>query len=208
MDFDVASKRQQRGILTGVLLGRSFRRQGNFIVEHRNPEPAYIAFKRSLLAQITGRPVALRQWQTRQGHQMLQLHPRQIPLSRVLVQRLYRGDRKWVGSQFLMSLTRPGLALWVMDRGSRRFRREPKTGQIKGVELFLNTLTSKVESEAIAAYFRDIWQVHWGFVRFHQYYRLRLGSQASRQFFQLLEPDLHPALKPLLDPSDHKTATT
>ncbi|MEM8639209.1 MAG: DNA endonuclease [Cyanobacteria bacterium P01_G01_bin.54] len=208
MDFAVASKRQQRGILTGMLLGRSFRRQGNFIVEHRNPEPAYIAFKRSLLTQLTGQPVALRQWQTRKGEQMLQLHPRQIPLSRILVQRLYRGAHKQIQRQFLTGLTRPGLAIWFMDRGSRHVRREPKTGQIKGVDLFLNTRTAEAESEAIAAYFREIWQVYWGFVRFGQRYRLRLGSQASRQFFQLIEPDLHPALKPLLDPSDHRTATT
>ncbi|NEO88171.1 MAG: DNA endonuclease [Spirulina sp. SIO3F2] len=207
MDFEVSSKRQQRGILTGLLLGRSFRRQSNFGIEHQNPELEYIAFKRSLLAQVTGRAVALRQWQTRNGHQMIQLLPTQIPLSRVLVQRLYRGNHKVIRTTLLTGLTPPGLALWFMDRGSRHYIHQRKTQTIKGVELYLNTLTPQAESETIAAYFRERWDIHWGLIRYHHRYRLRLGTQASRQFFELIAPYVLPSLKPLLDPSDNRTAT-
>lgn len=208
MDFEVSSKRQQRGILTGLLLGRSFRRQRNFGIEHRNPKPEYVALKRSLLGQITGQAVGQRQWQSRRGQHIVQLLPQQIPLSRVLVQRLYQGDRKLIRTNLLAGLTQPGLALWFMDRGTRHYVRQSATGTIKGVEFYLNTLTSKAESETIAAYFRETWAIHWGLTSYHHHYRLRLGTQASRQFFALIAPYLLPQLKPLLDPSDNRTATT
>jgi hypothetical protein len=206
MDFQVSSKQQQRGILTGMLLGRSFRNQGNFVVHHQNPDADYLAWKRSLLTHITGQTVDYRQWQTRQGQTIVQLHPKQIPLSRVLVQRLYQGDRQVIRPQFLRGLTLPGVALWFMERGARRYKRQD--GQIRAVELCLNTLTSKSESDAIADYFREQWDVHWGLSRFHQKYRLRLGTQAGQRFFEQLKPYLHPNLQPLLNPSNNRTATT
>lgn len=189
-----------------MLLGRSFRRQRNFGIEHRNPDMDYVRFKRSLLSKITRKSVGLRQWQTRKGEVKVQLLPQQTPLSRVLVQRLYRGDRKVIQRSFLDYLTLPGLALWFMDRGARRYKR--CQGKIKAVELLLNTLTSKAESEAIAIYFQQTWGIQWGLAKHHQHYRLRLGTQASQEFFVLVSPYLHPNLQPLLNPADNRTATT
>jgi hypothetical protein len=158
--------------------------------------------------------VGCRQWQTRQGAVITQLMPKLIPLSRVLVQRLYQGDRKVITAPFLAGLTLPGIALWFMDRGTRHYRR--RAGQITGVSLQLKTQTTEQETVAIATYFAQTWGITWGLVRdaapqgYRQRdrYALRLGAQASRDFFAQIAAYLPPTVLPLFDPSHNRTATT
>ena len=192
MDYHVSSKVEQRGILAGMLLGKARRNQNNFFIVHQPKHQAYILFKKNLLEQITHRPVAISEVTTRQGKSLIRLEPKLIPLTRVLVKKLFQGKDKQISSPFLNYLTPQGIALWFMDLGSQS--RKTKEGKIHALEFTLNTYLSKPENEKIVNYFSQVWGFKWGLSKGKQGYRLRMGTKEGKRFVSFLTPYIHPTM--------------
>ncbi|WP_254567435.1 LAGLIDADG endonuclease [Oscillatoria sp. HE19RPO] len=206
MDFNVASKVEQRGILVGMLLGQGKRNQNNFYISHRATQENYVLFKKQLLEQITQQPVSIRPRTTNRGEQLLCLEPKLIPLTRVLVKKLYCGGIKTVTTQFLNLLTPAGIALWFLDRGSKSFKK--RNGKIHALEVYLNTDLSEWENEIIIDYFSEIWGFKWGLSKTSDAYRLRMGTQEGKRFLAFITPYVPDSLRYKVQPSSNVTATT
>ncbi|MDY6782785.1 MAG: DNA endonuclease [Cyanobacteriota bacterium] len=206
MDYNVSSKKEQRGILAGMLLGAAKRKGNNFSVAHRNSQIDYLLFKKALLEEITRKPVCLREQKTLNGDRLLCANPKLIPLSRILVKKLYPGGVKTITRKFLNNLTPQGIAIWFMDKGGKSFKK--KDGRIHGLEITLNTHFSKEASEIIVAYFAEVWDIHWGLSRNQGKYRLRLGTRAGKNLLLFLKPYIHSSMLAKIETSYNKTAAT
>jgi hypothetical protein len=197
MDFNVSSKVEMRGVLSGMLLGDAGRCRNNLTIQHSTKQTEYALFKKELLERITGKAVNTRQWITKEGYGLIRIEPRLVPLSRVMVQRCYRGGIKSVSRKFLDYLTLQGIAIWYMDDGSKSFKR--RDGRIHAVEVTLNTYLSKEENEIIVSYFRERWDIQWGLNKSKDSYRLRMGTHEARKFFNLIEPFIIGSMKYKID---------
>jgi hypothetical protein len=206
MGFHVASKVAQRGVLVGMLLGQGKRNQNNFFIPHRATQETYVLFKQQLLEQITQQPVSIRRQPTHRGDELLRLEPKLIPLTRVLVQKLYCGDIKTVTPKFLNLLTPAGIAIWFLDRGSKSFKK--KDGKIHALDVYLNTKLSRVENEIIIDYFSEIWGFKWGLSKTSDAYRLRMGTQEGKRFLAFITPYIPDSLRHKVETSSNITATT
>jgi ribosomal protein L34 len=199
MDYHVSSKQEQRGILAGMLLGVAKKDQNNFLVKHPSSQAEYINFKAQLLELITRKLVHVRYQRTLQGKTQIVIQPRQIPLIRVMVQRLYHQSQKVITTQFLNYLTPQGIAIWYMDQGSKSYKK--KDNRIHGFEVRLNTQTSHSENEAIVNYFAEHWGFKWGLAKSQKGYCLRMGTQEGKRFFEFISPHIHPSLLNKIQPS-------
>ena len=206
MDFNVSSKVEQRGVLVGMLLGQGKRNQNNFYISHRATQENYVLFKKQLLEQITQQPVSIRPRTTNLGEQLLCLEPKLIPLTRVLVKKLYCGGIKTVTPKFLNLLTPAGIALWFLDRGSKSFKK--RNGKIHALEVYLNTNLSESENEIIIDYFSEIWGFKWGLSKTADAYRLRMGTQEGKRFLSFITPYVPDNLRHKVQTSSNVTATT
>ncbi|AFY84400.1 LAGLIDADG endonuclease [Oscillatoria acuminata] len=206
MDFNVASKVEQRGVLVGMLLGQGKRNQNNFYISHRATQENYVLFKKQLLEQITQQPVSIRPRTTNRGEQLLCLEPKLIPLTRVLVKKLYCGGIKTVTPKFLNLLTPAGIALWFLDRGSKSLKK--RQGKIHALEVYLNTNLSESENEIIIDYFSEIWGFKWGMSKTADAYRLRMGTQEGKRFLSFITPYVPDSLRYKVQTSSNVTATT
>jgi hypothetical protein len=124
MDYHVSSKVEKRGVLAGMLLGVAYKRQNNFYIQHSAHQEDYVLFKQQLLEQITGKPANLYSRYYKKGDHFLRLEPKLIPLSRVLLKKLYPGESKKITRDFLNLLTIPGIAIWFLDKGSQSFKKK------------------------------------------------------------------------------------
>ncbi|MCT7960690.1 DNA endonuclease [Laspinema sp. D1] len=206
MDFNVASKVEQRGVLVGMLLGQGKRNQNNFYISHRATQENYVLFKKQLLEQITQQPVSIRPRTTNRGEQLLCLEPKLIPLTRVLVKKLYCGGIKTVTAKFLNLLTPGGIAIWFLDRGSKSFKK--RNGKIHALEVYLNTNLSESENKIIIDYFSEMWGFKWGMSKTADAYRLRMGTQEGKRFLAFITPYVPDSLRYKVQPSSNVTATT
>lgn len=206
MDYNVSSKVEQRGILAGMLLGDSSRRQQNFFIQDTSKQEKYIFFKKELLEQITGKPVNIRKWQTQQGYNRIRIEPKLIPLTRVLIKKLYQAGSKTITRQFLNLLTPQGIAIWFMDDGSKSFKK--RQGKVCSVTLYLNTYISKEENESIVAYFQQVWGFKWGLSKDKTNYRLRMGTREGKRFITFISPYIHESMLYKVQTSLNVTATT
>lgn len=206
MDYNVSSQKEQRGILAGMLLGVARRSDRNFFIEHSQSQIAYLLFKKALLEEITRKPVSLRERKTRNGDRILRIEPKLIPLTRVLVKKLYPGNALTITRKFLDFLTPQGIAIWFMDKGAKSFKK--KAGKIHAVEITLNTYLSKETNEIIVAYFSDVWGMRWGLSKSRETYRLRLGTRAGKAFLAFLTPYIHPSMLEKIQTSYNTTAAT
>lgn len=206
MDYNVSSKKEQRGILAGMLLGVAKRRGDNFSIAHRPSQIGYLLFKKDLLEKITRKPVSLRELNTAKGDRILSVEPKLIPLSRVLVKKLYPGGVKTITRKFLNFLTPQGIAIWFMDKGGKSFKK--KAGRIHALEVTLNTHSSKEVNETIVAYFAEVWGINWGLSRNQGRYRLRLGTRAGKSVLSFLKPYIHSSMLSKIETSYNTTAAT
>lgn len=186
MDYNVSSKIEKRGIICGMLLGDAGRCRNNFYIAHSTKQTEYALFKRDLLELITNKQVNTRQWKTKYGYETIRIEPKLIPLTRVMVKKCYQNGVKSFSEKFLNYLTLQGIAIWFMDDGSKSFKRVGD--RIHAVEVTLNTYLSKGENEVIISYFKEKWNIQWGLNKSRNKYRLRMGTQESRKFFNLVEP--------------------
>lgn len=186
MDYNVSSKVEKRGVICGLLLGDAGRCRNNFYIAHSTKQIEYALFKKELLERITGKPVNTRQWITKDGYETIRIEPKLIPLTRVLVKKCYQNEDKPFSKNFLSYLTLQGLAIWFMDDGSKSFKRIGD--KIHGVEITLNTYLSKEGNEIIITYFKEKWNIQWGLNKSKNSYRLRMGTQEGRKYFNLIEP--------------------
>lgn len=193
MDFDVSSKVERRGILAGMLLGAARRRGPNFFLRFPVRLEAYARFQRALLEDITRKPVSLQETVGRNGKRFLCLAPKLVPLTRVMVERRYGGDRGWVTRPFLDYLTLQGLTIWFLDCGSRHFRKGAGD-RIRALELTLDAGVSQEENDRIAGYFEEVWGFRWGLARSGTRSWLRLGTREGKRFLQVLGPQFHDTL--------------
>lgn len=192
IDYHVLSKVEQRGILVGMLLGDGGRSKKNFFIQHSSKQEDYILFKKQVLEQITGRPVNVRRWNTKEGYSLIRIEPKLIPLTRILVKKLYKAGTKTITRKFLNLLTPQGIAIWFMDDGSKSFKR--KNGRIHALEVTLNTYISKEENEIIVSYFSEVWGFKWGLNKSKGCYRLRMGTQQGKSFFPFISPYIHESM--------------
>jgi len=199
MDYNVSSKQEQRGILTGMLLGVGRRDQCNFFIQHALQQRDYVLFKKDVLEVITRKPIQLQARKHLSGKPLLRIQPKQTPLIRVLVQRLYFGNEKVITRSFLNYLTPQGIAIWFMDKGSKSFKK--KDGEIHALEVALNTNTSREENELIIAYFLEVWGFRWGLSKGRKEYRLRMGTKEGKRFLDFLRPYVPPPMADKLDTS-------
>jgi len=206
MDYHVSSKPEQRGILTGMLLGVSRRNGNNFWIQHSDAQIEYVRFKQALLAQITRKGGAVSEKITPKGHRVWRIQPKQIPLTRVLIQQLYSGRDRAISHRFLNWLTPQGIAIWFLDCGSKSFKR--RNGRIHALEVYLNTHLSRKDNEIIVAYFAQVWGIHWGVIRHRNHYRLRLGTQAGKAFLAFLAPYVPPCMLAKIQTSSNTKAAT
>ncbi|MEM9541037.1 MAG: DNA endonuclease [Cyanobacteria bacterium P01_E01_bin.42] len=205
MDFHVSSKKEQRGILAGMLLGWGKKNGNNFFIQHSLSQEEYLLFKKALLERITRKKVSCDRKTLKTGRRIIRIEPKLIPLTRVSIERLYQEGRQKISRKFLDFLTLQGIAIWFMDKGSKSFKR--KGDRITALEIFLNTHTSRAESEIIIRYFAEIWDIHWGLSKVKDTYRLRLGTKAGKQFCKLIQPHIHPSMRHKIETSYNITAT-
>jgi hypothetical protein len=206
IDYHVLSKVEQRGILVGMLLGEGRRSQNNFFILNSSKLESYILYKKEVLETITRRPVSLQRVQGKEGEELIRIEPKLIPLTRVLVKKLYRGGTKTITRKFLNLLTPQGIAIWFIDRGSKSFKK--KNGKVHALEISLNTYLSKEESEIIVSYFSDVWGFKWGLSKSHESYRLRMGTQEGKRFLSFIHPYVHESMLYKIQTSLNTTATT
>ena len=206
MDYHVSSNIEQRGILAGMLLGKARRNQNNFFILHQPKNQAYALFKKSLLEQITHKSVSVSKVTTRKGKTLIRLEPKLIPLTRVLVKKLFQGKNKQISSNFLNYLTPPGIAIWFMDLGYQSCK--TKENKIHGLEFTLNTCLSKPENEKIIKYFLEVWGFKWGLSKGKRGYRLRMGTKEGKRLVNFLNPYIHPSMLSKIQTSYNTTATT
>ncbi|MEC4892913.1 MAG: DNA endonuclease [Oscillatoria sp. PMC 1050.18] len=206
MDYNVSSKVEQRGVLAGMLLGTGKVRENNFFIQHSENQEDYLIFKQHLLEQITLKPVSISQWKTKKGKVLFRLEPKLIPLTRVLIKKLYPGKTLTITRNFLNLLTPQGIAIWFMDKGSKSFKK--KNGEIHALEVTLNTYLSKLENELIVTYFTDLWGFRWGLSKAKESYRLRMGTKEGKKFLDFLRPYIHPSMLYKVQTSYNITATT
>ncbi|MBP0021189.1 MAG: DNA endonuclease [Cyanobacteria bacterium SBLK] len=205
MDFHVSSKKEQRGILAGMLLGWGRKNGDNFFIQHSLFQEEYLLFKKTLLEGITRKKVSCDRKTLKTGKRVIRIEPKLIPLTRTVIKRLYREGRRTISRKFLDILTLQGIAIWFMDKGSKSFKR--KGDRITALEIFLNTHTSRAESEIIVNYFAEVWEIPWGLSKVNDSYRLRLGTKAGKQFCTLLKPYIHPSACHKIETSYNTTAT-
>ncbi|MEQ8756841.1 MAG: LAGLIDADG endonuclease [Coleofasciculus sp. G1-WW12-02] len=206
MDYNVSSKVEQRGILAGLLLGDGKRNQKNFFIQTSSKHEEYLLFKKKLLEQITGKPVSIRRWSTRKDYKQIRLEPKLIPLTRVLVKKLYQAGTKTITRKFLNLLTPQGIAIWFMDDGSKSFPK--KDGKVHALTLNLNTYLSKPQNEIIVSYFAEVWGFKWGLSKGKGLYRLRMGTKEGKRFLAFIRPYIHESMLYKVQTSLNRTATT
>lgn len=206
MDYHVSSKPEQRGILAGMLLGVSRRDGNNFWIQHSDAQIEYVRFKQQLLEQITRKAVCISEKTTPKGGRFWRIQPKQIPLTRVLIQQLYSGRDRVISRTFLNRLTPQGIAIWFLDCGSKSFKR--RNGQIHALEVYLNTRLSRKDNEIVVAYFAQVWGIDWGVSRDRDRYRLRLGTQAGKAFLAFLAPYVPPCMLGKIQTSSNTKAAT
>lgn len=107
-----------------MLLGDGRKSQKNFYIQCPARDEDYLLYKKEVLEKITRKPVIIRQTRNRQGNKILRLEPKLIPLTRVLVSKLYKGGTKTITRKFLNLLTPQGIAIWFCDRGSKSFKKK------------------------------------------------------------------------------------
>jgi hypothetical protein len=206
MDYNVSSKREQRGILTGMLLGVGRRNGNNFFIQHADSQIEYLLCKKTLLEGITRKPASLCKRIAPHGGIVWRLQPKQIPLIRVLIQQLYAGGDRQITRRFLNQLTPQGIAIWFLDCGSKSLKR--REGSIRALDVYLNTHLSRTDNEVIVAYFAAVWGVRWGLSKSKWGYRLRLGTTAGKAFFAFLQPYVPPCQLAKIQTSSNITAAT
>lgn len=206
MDYDVSSKLEQRGILAGLLLGNGKRNQNNFFIQNSPKYEEYLLFKKKLLEQITGKSVSIRRWSTKKGYQQIRIEPKLIPLTRVLVKKLYPGGKKTITRRSLNFLTPQGIAIWFMDQGSKSFLKQG--GKVHALTFSLNTYLSKSQNEVIVAYFAEVWGFKWGLTPGKGLYRLRMGTKEGKRFLAFIRPYIHESMLYKVQTSLNRTATT
>lgn len=206
MDYNVSSKVEQRGVLVGMLLGAGSRSNTNFLIQHSGKQEEYILFKKELLEQITRKPVSIGRWQTTKGYELLHLEPKLVPLTRVLVKKLYKAGSKTITRKFLNLLTPQGIAIWFMDDGSKSFKK--RDGKVHALNICLNTNIPKPENEIVVAYFQQVWGFKWGLSKGKSSYRLRMGTKEGRNFLAFISPYIHESMLYKVQTSLNTTATT
>lgn len=206
IDYHVLSKVEQRGVLVGMLLGDGRRRENNFFIQHSAQQEDYLLFKQEILAQITRKPVTIRRSRTKEGHELMRLEPKLIPLTRVLLKKLYKGGTKTITKKFLNLLTPQGIAIWFMDDGSKSFKK--KDGKIHALDVTLNTYLSKEENEIVISYFLEKWGFKWGLSKSNDSYRLRMGTKEGKKFLAFIRPYIHESMLYKVQTSLNVTATT
>lgn len=206
MDYNVSSKVEQRGILVGMLLGDGSRSKNNFFIQHSTKQEEYILFKKRLLEQITRKPVSIRRWQTKKGYNQIRIEPKLVPLSRVLVKKLYKAGTKTITRKFLNLLTPQGIAIWFMDDGSKSFHK--RDGKIHALTVTLNTDISQQENEIIVSYFQQVWGFKWGLSKGKGFYRLRMGTREGKRFLTFISPYIHESMLYKVQTSLNIMATT
>jgi hypothetical protein len=175
-----------------MLLGDGGRSQKNFFIQHSYKQEDYILFKKYLLEEITGKSVNIQTWDTKAGYSLIRIDPKLIPLTRVLVKKLYKAETKTITRKFLNLLTPQGIAIWFMDDGSKSFKK--KNGKIHAVEITLNTYISKEENEIVISYFLEVWGFKWGLNKSQGSYRLRMGTHEGKKFFSFISPYIHESM--------------
>lgn len=189
-----------------MLLGDGHRSLNNFFIQHSSEREDYILYKKDVLEQITRRPVHVRKWETKEGCGLIRIEPKLIPLTRVLVDKLYRGGTKTITRKFLNLLTPQGIAIWFMDRGAKSFKK--KNGNVHALEVTLNTYISKEENEIIVSYFSEVWGFKWGLNRSNGAYRLRMGTKEGKRFLAFISPFVPESMLYKVQTSLNITATT
>lgn len=205
MDYNVSSKLEQRGILAGMLLGKGARTQLNFYIQHSIKQEDYLLFKKDILEKIARKPAKTCYRRTKKGQTLVRVEPKLIPLTRVLVKKLYPGGTCKIAREFLDLLTPQGIAIWFADKGSKTFKK--KNGKIHALEIYLNTYVSKEENEAIATYFSEVWGFKWGLNKSKGSYRLRMGTREGKRFLSFVGPYLPESMLYILETSSNITAT-
>ncbi|MGB7443142.1 MAG: DNA endonuclease [Coleofasciculaceae cyanobacterium] len=206
MDYNVSSKVEQRGILAGMLLGNAKKRGKNFLIEHSLKHEQYVLFKKEILEQITRKIVSVESWQRKKVYKSLRLEPKLIPLTRVLVKKLYRAGTKTITRKFLNLLTRQGIAIWFMDDGSKSFHK--RDGRVHALTVNLNTYVSKQENEVVASYFSEVWGFKWGLSKGKGSYRLSMGTKEGKRFLDFIRPYIHQSMFYKVETSLNTMATT
>ncbi|MCW6036578.1 DNA endonuclease [Spirulina subsalsa FACHB-351] len=204
------TKKEQRGVLAGMLLGCAQRNGHNFYVAaYDQRELDYLRFKQDWLERITGQSVPCCPSVNSQGVPYLRLQPPLIPLTRILMQKLYRGSGgKVITPQFLEELTPQGVAIWFLDCGSKTFKK--RQGKIHALEVYLNTNLPKSENETIVKYFLENWGVQWGLSSQNKRtgcYRLRIGTKGGQAFLSQLAPYVPSSMLYKINTSYSITAT-
>ncbi len=206
IDSHVLSKVEQRGILAGMLLGDGRRSQKNFYIQYPARYEDYLLYKKEVLEKITRKPAMIRRSRNRQGGELLRLEPKLIPLTRILVGKLYKKGNKAIARKFLNLLTPQGIAIWFCDSGSKSFKK--KDGKIHALEVTLNTYLSKEENEIIVSYFSEKWGFKWGLSKSHGSYCLRMGTKEGKKFLTFITPYVHESKLYKVNTSSNTTATT
>lgn len=189
-----------------MLLGDGRKNQKNFYIQCPARDEDYLLYKKEVLEKITRKPVIIRATRNRQGDKILRLEPKLIPLTRVLVSKLYKGGTKTITRKFLNLLTTQGIAIWFCDRGSKSFKK--KEGQVHALEITLNTYFSKEENEIIVSYFSQEWGFQWGLSKSNGSYRLRMGTQEGKRFLNFITPYVPESKLYKVNTSSNTTATT
>lgn len=173
---------------------------GSFAVTHSEKQLPYLEWKRDLLTNLMGLikpPKIYKRVRFRKGkwafkkesythYELKKVHP----YFKVLRRFLYRNGRKVIDYDVCKKLNLLGILIWYFDDGTIRVKKNPNTGNTKGVHIYLATHCPKEEAESIQKYFHEFWGIRWNVnkVPHHEYCQLRLNVTEGRKFMRLIKP--------------------
>ena len=122
-----------------------------------------------------------------------------VPFMTDLQGLFYPRGKKEVTEKLLSHLTPMGLAIWYMDDGSIREKKE-ENGAIRGRDIRLYTCSfGDAEHDLIIKYFKSRWNVEWHKrpirQRGKEYKYLGCGSNEAAKLFKIIEPFVIPSMR-------------
>jgi len=195
-----------RGILVGMILGDGYLlSQGNhcsLTIEHSQKQIEYLKHKAKLIHSIFGGKPCKIYRRSRYDKRTNKIY-KQCSLAKgnkyfkFLKKKIYcNKNKKYYTRSVLNWLTPHGLAIWYMDDGCCKARKN-KNGNITSCQTYLNTYCSLEEAQTIKTYFKEVWNIDFSIHtrKLTKTCLLCANSEASKKFIKLIRPYIIPQMQ-------------
>lgn len=167
---------------------------------HSESQIEYLKFKRNLLQKIIGGyEIKISEFKPTTGYRASKSFRinKAHKYFRLLHRWLYSNDgKKEYTRKILNRLTPQGLAIWYMDDGCGK-KRKDKNGNVTSISCHLSTYCSEQEADAIIKYFSEVWNITWK-KKFHKrpaLWYLDMSVEESKKFEELIKDHVIPSMQ-------------